>query len=123
MDEKKLAALLKEAEKYLTSQRRDELKEQKRLQKEVEKEKLIREKEITKIAEREKLNKTHDISISQGIKYCKYCGDTDGFGVDCNRELGHKYSVKRVVTSYSTEYKPVCSRCGLDKWCYNCKCG
>lgn len=123
---KKMSIIDKEAKKIVEQLKREKEKEAKLLEKErlkKEKEDEKKAKEIAKIAEKEKMNKTHDISISNGVKYCKYCGDTDGFGVDCNRELGHKYTVKRVITTYGTEYKPVCSRCGIENWCWKYKCG
>lgn len=86
----------------------------------LEKEKLKQEKQNKKIAEQEKLNKTHEISSSNGIMYCRFCGELQvdlRSHDDCKREYGHKYSVKRVERfSYDSrkefEYKPVCSKCG-----------
>ncbi len=95
----------------------------------LEKEKLKQEKANNKIAEKEKLDKTHEISSSKGIVYCRYCGllKDEFSGWDCRRKQGHKYSVKKVeVFSYDSrkefEYKPVCSKCGkvgmcLGDWC------
>jgi hypothetical protein len=95
-----------------------------------DKEILKQEKANNKIAEKVKLDKTHEISSSKGIMYCRFCGKLKDelSGWDCRREQGHKYSVKRVeLFSYDTkkqlEYKPVCSKCGkvgmcsLNDWC------
>ena len=95
-----------------------------------DKEILKQEKANNKIAEKLKLDKTHEISSSKGIMYCRFCGKLKDelSGWDCRREQGHKYSVKRVeLFSYDTkkqfEYKPVCSKCGkvgmcsLNDWC------
>ena len=95
-----------------------------------DKEILKQEKANNKIAEKVKLDKTHEISSSKGIMYCRFCGKLidELSGWDCRREQGHKYSVKKVeVFSYDSrkefEYKPVCSKCGkvgmcsLNDWC------
>ena len=95
-----------------------------------DKEILKQEKANNKIAEKVKLDKTHEISSSKGIMYCRFCGKLKDelSNWDCRREQGHKYSVKRVeLFSYDTkkqlEYKPVCSKCGkvgmcsLNDWC------
>ena len=95
-----------------------------------EQEKLKQEKANNKIAEKVKLDKTHEISSSKGIMYCRFCGKLKDelSDWDCRREQGHKYSVKKVeVFSYDSrkefEYKPVCSKCGkvgmcsLNDWC------
>jgi hypothetical protein len=95
-----------------------------------DKEILKQEKANNKIAEKVKLDKTHEISSSKGIMYCRFCGKLidELSGWDCRREQGHKYSVKRVeLFSYDKrkqfEYKPVCSKCGkvgmcsLNDWC------
>jgi len=95
-----------------------------------DKEILKQEKANNKIAEKVKLDKTHEISSSKGIMYCRFCGKLKDelSGWDCRREQGHKYSVKKVeVFSYDSrkefEYKPVCSKCGkvgmcsLNDWC------
>jgi hypothetical protein len=91
----------------------------------VDKEKLKQEKANNKIAEQEKLNRTHEISSSHGIMYCRYCGDLQidlGYNDDCKREYGHKYSVKKVrefLYDYPDKfvYRPVCSRCGKEGRC------
>ena len=95
-----------------------------------DKEILKQEKANNKIAEKVKLDKTHEISSSKGIMYCRFCGKLKDelSDWDCRREQGHKYSVKKVeVFSYDSrkefEYKPVCSKCGkvgmcsLNDWC------
>ena len=95
-----------------------------------DKEILKQEKANNKIAEKVKLDKTHEISSSKGIMYCRFCGKLKDelSNWDCRREQGHKYSMKRVeLFSYDTkkqlEYKPVCSKCGkvgmcsLNDWC------
>ena len=79
-------------------------------QNEAEKEKqLAKEK-----AELEK-NKTHEYSVSNGIHYCKYCGGGETWRkFDCQRELGHKYTLRRVQNKIGFDYsfQPVCNNCG-----------
>ena len=77
-----------------------------------DKEILKQEKANNKIAEKVKLDKTHEISSSKGIMYCRFCGKLKDelSNWDCRREQGHKYSVKRVeLFGYDTkkqlEYK------------------
>ncbi len=116
-----LESLKNEKERQLEKQKKaDDIENAKRLK---ENEKLeLRIKKEQELEQAAKIkNETHDISISNGIKYCKYCGDTR-FDTTCNRALGHRYTIKRVIGEYSSEYKPVCSKCGLDKWCYNNEC-
>jgi hypothetical protein len=117
-------------EKDRLRQEKEEEKERLRKEKEEEKERLRKEKENNKLAEKEKLNRTHEFSCSNGIMYCRYCGDLKEnirYDADCLRDYGHKYSVKRVERfSYDSkkefEFKPVCSRCGKvgrcgSDWC------
>jgi hypothetical protein len=127
---KKSSALFSSADKIISDLEKEKLKQEKTNIKIAEKEKLKQEKANNKIAEQEKLNKTHEISSSHGIMYCRSCGKLKDelSGWDCRREQGHKYSVKKVeVFSYDSrkefEYKPVCSKCGkvgmcsLNDWC------
>lgn len=116
----------KEAAKEDLKKEKDRLRQEK----EEEKERLRKEKENNKLAEKEKLNRTHEFSSSNGIMYCRYCGELEEnirSHDDCKRDYGHKYSVKRVERfSYDSkkefEFKPVCSRCGKvgrcgSDWC------
>ena len=127
---KKSSALFSSADKIISDLQKEKLKQEKTNIKIAEKEKLKQEKANNKIAEKVKLDKTHEISSSKGIMYCRFCGKLKDelSGWDCRREQGHKYSVKRVeLFSYDTkkqlEYKPVCSKCGkvgmcsLNDWC------
>jgi hypothetical protein len=127
---KKSSALSRSADKIISDLEKEKLKQEKTNIKIAEKEKLKQEKANNKIAEQEKINKTHEISSSHGIMYCRSCGKLKDelSGWDCRREQGHKYSVKKVeVFSYDSrkefEYKPVCSKCGkvgmcsLNDWC------
>jgi len=90
-------------------------------EKQLAKEAVAREKQLAKEAAQEKKNKTHEYSVSNGVKFCRYCGVDDGRSYrDCLRENGHKYNVKRVLKNkYSGpsggyEYKPICKGCGED---------
>ena len=127
---KKSSALFSSADKIISDLQKEKLKQEKTNIKIAEKEKLKQEKANNKIAEKVKLDKTHEISSSKGIMYCRFCGKLKDelSDWDCRREQGHKYSVKKVeVFSYDSrkefEYKPVCSKCGkvgmcsLNDWC------
>ena len=101
-------------------------------EKQLAKEAVAREKQLAKDladldkleaaeAAREKKNKTHEYSVSNGVKFCRYCGVSDGYSYrDCKRENGHKYNVKRVLKneysgpSAGYEYVPICKGCGED---------
>ena len=117
---KKSSALFRSADKIISDLEKEKLKQEKANIKIAEKEKLKQEKANIKVAEQERLNKTHEISSSNGIMYCRFCGDLQEdlrSHDDCKREYGHKYSVKRVERfSYDSrkefEYKPVCAKCG-----------
>jgi len=119
-EQKKSSALFRSADKLISDLEKEKLKQEKANNKIAEKEKLKQEKANNKIAEQEKLNKTHEISSSNGIMYCRFCGELKEdlrSHDDCKREYGHKYSVKRVERfSYDSrkefEYKPVCTKCG-----------
>lgn len=79
------------------------------------KEKLAKERQLAKeLADLEK-NKTHEYSVSNGIHYCKYCGGDEKWRkFDCKRELGHKYTLRRVQNKIGFDYsfQPVCNNCG-----------
>ena len=77
------------------------------------------EKEQQKLEDLEELNGTHEFSVAHGITYCKYCG-TDKDDVSCRRELGHRFTIKKVadLSAYSAEkiLQPMCSKCGQIGW-------
>lgn len=75
--------------------------------------------------------KTHEYSVSHGIHYCRYCGGGESWRkFECKRELGHKYTLKRVKNKIGHDYsfQPVCNNCGdIRHYCqpdnkYNFKC-
>lgn len=90
-------------------------KEKNALEKILAKLQADKEKQLAKeIAELEK-SKTHEYSVSNGIHYCKYCGGDEKWrGFDCKRELGHKYTLRRVQNKVGFDYsfQPVCNNCG-----------
>jgi hypothetical protein len=104
----------------------EKYKKQKPLISNFKKEKLAKEKQLAKEkAEEEKQlakekaelekNKTHEYSVSNGIHYCKYCGGDEKWRqFDCKRELGHKYTLRRVQNKFGFDYsfQPVCNNCG-----------
>ena len=77
-------------------------------------EKLVQEQLAKEKAELEK-NNTHEYSVSNGIHYCKYCGGDEKWReFDCKRELGHKYTLRRVQNKIGFDYsfQPICNNCG-----------
>ena len=79
------------------------------------KEKIAKEKQLAKEKEELEKNKTHEYSVSNGIHYCKYCGGGETWRkFDCKRELGHKYTLRRVQNKFGFDYshQPVCNNCG-----------
>lgn len=122
---KKASAPSSTVDKKISDLEKEKLKQEKQNKKIAEQEKLKQEKANNKIAEQEKMNRTHEISSSHGIMYCRYCGDLQidlGYNDDCKREYGHKYSVKKVrefLYDYPDKfvYRPVCSRCGKEGRC------
>jgi hypothetical protein len=95
------------------------------------KEKLAIEKQLAKEKAELEKNKTHEYSVSNGIHYCKYCGGDENWrSHECQRELGHKYTLRRVQNKVGFDYsfQPVCNNCGdirhycnMD-WEYKFKC-
>lgn len=90
-------------------------KELKPLISNLKKEKLAKEKQLAKEKADLEKNITHDYSVSNGIHYCKYCGGDEKWRqFDCKRELGHKYTLRRVQNKFGFDYsfQPVCNNCG-----------
>ena len=90
-------------------------KKQKPLISNFKKEKIAKEKQLAKEKADFEKNKTHEFSVSNGIHYCKYCGGGETWRkFDCQRELGHKYTLRRVQNKFGFEYsfQPVCNNCG-----------
>jgi hypothetical protein len=84
-------------------------------EKQIAKEKAEKEKQLAKEKAELEKNKTHDYSVSNGIHYCKYCGGGETWRkFDCQRELGHKYTLRKVQNKFGFEYsfQPVCNNCG-----------
>lgn len=111
MDLKEFDTRYKELKPLISNLKKEQIAKEKQLAKELaEKEKqLAKEK-----AELEK-NKTHEYSVSNGIHYCKYCGGDEKWRkFDCKRELGHKYTLRRVQNKVGFDYsfQPVCNNCG-----------
>lgn len=87
---------------------------------EKEQQKLIekQDKEKRKLEELAELNAKHEFSVAHGITYCKYCG-TKKSDVPCRRELGHRFTLKKVPGEYNPSerfFKPMCSKCGQIDW-------
>ena len=83
--------------------------------KQLAKEKADQEKQLAKEKAELEKNKTHEYSVSNGIHYCKYCGGDEKWReFDCKRELGHKYTLRRVQNKFGFDYsfQPVCNNCG-----------
>ena len=81
----------------------------------LKKEKNAKEKQLAKEKAELEKNKTHEYSVSKGIHYCKYCGGDEKWRkFDCKRELGHKYTLRRVQNKVGFDYsfQPVCNNCG-----------
>lgn len=90
-------------------------KELKPLISNLKKEKLAKEKQLAKEKAELEKNKTHDYSVSNGIHYCRYCGGGETYRkFDCQRELGHKYTLRKVQNKVGFDYsfQPVCNNCG-----------
>lgn len=106
-------------------------KEKVALEKVLVKLKADKEKQLAKEKAELEKNKTHEYSVSNGIHYCKYCGGDERWRKhDCQRELGHKYTLRRVQNKIGFDYsfQPVCNNCGdirhyceMD-WQYKFKC-
>jgi hypothetical protein len=106
-------------------------KKQKPLISNFKKEKIAKEKQLAKEKADFEKNKTHEYSVSNGIHYCRYCGGDEKWRkFDCQRELGHKYTLRRVQNKIGFDYsfQPVCNNCGdirhycqMD-WKYKFKC-
>ena len=76
--------------------------------------------EEQKISEKENQlslkNKTHEVSISHGVEYCRFCGTTNElYKADCRREYGHRYSVKKLKNG---KWQPKCSKCGIEGFAF-----
>lgn len=92
------------------------------------KDKIAKEKQFLKEKIEQQKNKIHEYSISNGIDYCRYCGKDKSWNkINCRRENGHKYTIKRIkkisYSGYDTfEYVPICKNCGNDDGFYDYKC-
>lgn len=79
------------------------------------KENIAKEKQLAKEKAELEKNKIHDYSVSNGIHYCKYCGGGETWRkFNCQRELGHKYTLRKVQNKIGFDYsfQPVCNNCG-----------
>ena len=133
MDLKEFDTRYKELKPLISNQKKEKIAKEKQLakdlaakEKQLAKEKAEKEKQLAKdlaakekqlAKEKEELekNKTHEYSVSNGIHYCKYCGGGETWRkFDCKRELGHKYTLRRVQNKFGFDYshQPVCNNCG-----------
>ena len=149
MDLKEFDTRYKELKPLISNQKKEKIAKEKQLAKELadkekqiakekaEKEKQLakdlaaKEKQLAKEKEELEKNKTHEYSVSNGIHYCKYCGGGETWREhDCQRELGHKYTLRRVQNKVGFDYshQPVCNNCGdirhycSPDWEYKFKC-
>ncbi len=79
------------------------------------KERNANEKQLAKQNIEAERIKTHEYSVSNGIHYCRYCGGDEKWRkFDCKRELGHKYTLRRVKNKFGPDFsfQPVCNNCG-----------
>lgn len=114
--------------KLLFEEKKLKLRNEKEAIKKLEKEEKVQEKLKLKLikeeAKKEAIrlkNEEHEFTVSRGISYCKYCGALQN-DIVCRRDYGHKYTLKKVVGEYNSEYKPKCKRCGIERWCFNYRC-
>ncbi len=138
MDLKEFDTRYKELKPLISNLKKEQIAKEKQLAKEladkekqIAKEKAEKEKQLAKEKEELEKNKTHEYSVSNGIQYCKYCGGDERWRKhDCQRELGHKYTLRRVQNKIGFDYsfQPVCNNCGdirhyceMD-WKYKFKC-
>lgn len=127
MDLKEFDTRYKELKPLISNLKKEQIAKDKLLAKE----KTEKEKQIAKEKAELEKNKTHEYSVSNGIHYCKYCGGDERWRKhDCQRELGHKYTLRRVQNKIGFDYsfQPVCNNCGdirhyceMD-WKYKFKC-
>jgi len=122
MDLKEFDARYKELKPLISNLKKEQIAKEKQLAKELAekekqlaKEKAEKEKQLAKEKAELEKNKTHEYSVSNGIHYCKYCGGDEKWReFDCKRELGHKYTLRRVQNKFGFDYsfQPVCNNCG-----------
>lgn len=122
MDLKEFDTRYKELKSIISNLNKENIAKEKQLAKEladkekqIAKEKAEKEKQLAKEKAELEKNKTHEYSVSNGIHYCKYCGGGETWRkFDCQRELGHKYTLRRVQNKIGFEYsfQPVCNNCG-----------
>lgn len=127
MDLKEFETRYKELKPLISNIKKEQITKEKQLAKEL----ADKEKQLAKEKAELEKNKTHEYSVSNGIHYCKYCGGDERWRKhDCQRELGHKYTLRRVQNKIGFDYsfQPVCNNCGdirhyceMD-WKYKFKC-
>lgn len=111
MDLKEFDTRYKELKPLISNQKKEKIAKEKQLAKDL----AAKEKQLAKEKEELEKNKTHEYSVSNGIHYCKYCGGGETWRkFDCKRELGHKYTLRRVQNKFGFDYshQPVCNNCG-----------
>lgn len=138
MDLKEFDTRYKELKSIISNLNKEKIVKEKQIAKEladkekqIAKEKAEKEKQLAKEKAEFEKNKTHDYSVSNGIHYCRYCGGGEKWREhDCQRELGHKYTLRKVQNKFGFDYsfQPVCNNCGdirhycqMD-WEYKFKC-
>jgi len=112
---KELKPLIANLEKEKIAKEKQLAKENAESEKQLAKENAEKEKQIAKEKADLEKNKTHEYSVSNGIHYCRYCGGDEKWrGFDCKRELGHKYTLRKVQNKVGFDYsfQPVCNNCG-----------
>ena len=112
---KELKSIISNFNKQNIAKEKQLAKEHADKEKQIAKEKTELEKQLAKEKAEFEKNKTHDYSVSNGIHYCRYCGGGETYRkFDCQRELGHKYTLRRVQNKIGFDYsfQPVCNNCG-----------
>jgi hypothetical protein len=127
MDLKEFDTRYKELKPLISNLNKEKIAKEKQLAKEL----ADKEKQLAKEKAELEKNKIHEYSVANGIHYCRYCGGGEKWrSHECQRELGHKYTLRRVQNKVGFDYsfQPVCNNCGdirhycnMD-WEYKFKC-